>query len=103
MLPRERLRADKRVGGIEGLKEPRGVAYVPEADRLIVSSGRAGSVDIYDGRSLEFVDEVQFGEDPDNVYYDPPPGALTTATARAMGRCWGWSTSRRVPRSRTSN
>ena len=65
------LKAGKRIDGIEGLKEPQGVAYVPDTDKLIVSNGEGASVDIYDGRSLELVNEVELGEDPDNVRYDP--------------------------------
>ena len=65
------LTTGKRVDQVRGLLEPQGVAYVPGTHRLIVSEGGAGFADIYDARSLELVDRVELGSDPDNVRYDP--------------------------------
>src|SRR5215218_3332367 len=65
------LTTGKRVDQVRGLLEPQGVAYVPGTHKLIVSEGGAGFADIYDARSLELVDRVQLGSDPDNVRYDP--------------------------------
>jgi YVTN family beta-propeller protein len=65
------LKASKRTDEIKGLKEPQGVVYVPEDDKLLVSNGEGASLDIYDGQSLKLIDKVDLGEDPDNVRYDP--------------------------------
>lgn len=70
------LKTDKRIGEIRGLKEPQGVAYVPETGRLIVTNGGGASVGIYDGRTLRHIDDINLGEDPDNVRYDAATGRL---------------------------
>jgi len=67
------LRTNKRVGEIQGLQEPQGVVYVPETGRLIVTNGGT-SVGIYDGRTLRHIDEINLGEDPDNVRFDAAAG-----------------------------
>jgi YVTN family beta-propeller protein len=68
------LRTNKRVGEIQGLQEPQGVVYVPETGRLIVTNGGGTSVGIYDGRTLRHIDEINLGEDPDNVRFDAAAG-----------------------------
>jgi len=49
------LKAAKRTDEIKGLKEPQGVAYVPEDNKLLVSNGEGSSLDIYDGQSLSLL------------------------------------------------
>jgi len=68
------LKTGQRTDEIKGLKEPQGVAYVPETDELLVTNGEGASLDIYDGRSLDLINEVELGEDPDNIRYDPRTG-----------------------------
>lgn len=70
------LKTDKRIGEIRGLKEPQGVAYVPETGRLIVTNGGGASVGIYDDRTLRHIGDIQLGEDPDNVRYDAAAGRV---------------------------
>src|SRR5215212_9678219 len=55
---------------IKGLKEPQGVAYVPEDNKLLVTNGDGDTLDIYDGQSLKLLSQVVLGDDPDNVRYD---------------------------------
>src|ERR1051325_1779964 len=43
------LKAGKRVKTIGQLKEPQGIRYVAETDRLYVANGNDGSVRIFDG------------------------------------------------------
>ena len=83
------LKAGKRIDGIKGLEEPQGVAYVPETDKLIVSNGEGASVNIYNGRSLELVNEVDLGEDPDNVRYDPDSGRAYVGYGTGEGSALG--------------
>src|SRR5262245_18368664 len=46
------LGAGKRLHTISGLKEPQGVAYVPEKDVIVVANGQGEGCDLYDGHSL---------------------------------------------------
>ena len=64
------LKAGKPTDEIKGLKEPQGVVYVPEENKLLVTNGNGDSLDIYDAQSLKLLSQVVLGEDPDNVRYD---------------------------------
>src|SRR5215218_11512827 len=60
---------------ITGLREPQGVAYVPEdIQRVSVTNGDGDTLDIYDGQSLKLLTQVVLGDDPDNVRYDAATG-----------------------------
>jgi YVTN family beta-propeller protein len=59
---------------ITGLKEPQGVAYVPEDNKLLVTNGQGNTLDIYDAQSLKLLNQVTLGEDTDNVRYDATTG-----------------------------
>lgn len=64
------LRKGERVHSITGLGAPQGVAYVPEVNRLFVANDKGGICKIYDGKSFQFVGELNFKDDADNVRYD---------------------------------
>lgn len=64
------LKAGKRTNTISGLKEPQGALYVADKDRLFVASGKAGSVKIFDGTSLQLIKTIEYGDDADNLRYD---------------------------------
>jgi DNA-binding beta-propeller fold protein YncE len=64
------LRQGKRIKTIGGLKEPQGVLYVPDSDRLYVASGKDGSVRIFDGTSYTLLKTIEYGDDADNLRYD---------------------------------
>src|ERR687885_1447796 len=64
------LTAGKVTDEIKGLKEPQGVAYVPEGSKLLVTNGQGNTLDIYDAQSLTLLNQVELGEDTDNVRYD---------------------------------
>src|SRR3954447_4367508 len=59
---------------IRGLKEPQGVAYVPEGNKLLVTNGEGDTLDIYDAQSLKLLNQVVLGDDTDNVRYDAKTG-----------------------------
>lgn len=65
------LKAGNRTDEIKNLKEPQGVVYVPEDNKLLVSNGGGTSLDVYDGQSLKLLDQLELGEDADNIRYDP--------------------------------
>jgi hypothetical protein len=65
------LKAGRLASRIAGVAEPQGVVFAPEFDQLFVSSGETGSVEIFDGASLQPVQEVALDSDADNIRYDP--------------------------------
>lgn len=67
VLDVERNRREKSVSGFG---EPQGVLYLPEPDRLYVTNGNAGRVDILDGDSLAAIKRIEKLGDADNVRYD---------------------------------
>jgi YVTN family beta-propeller protein len=68
------LTAAKVTDEIKDLKEPQGVAYVPESNMLLVTNGQGNAMDIYDAKSLTLLSQVALGDDPDNVHYDATTG-----------------------------
>ncbi len=61
------------VGEIPNTAGVHGVALAPELGRGFASDGRAGSVTIFDLKTLRTLDEVKVtGENPDAILYDPP-------------------------------
>jgi hypothetical protein len=65
------LGAGKMTGRLTGVAEPQGVAYVPEFDRLFVTSGETGSVAVFAGAALKTAKEIELDGDADNIRYDP--------------------------------
>src|SRR5438552_9286588 len=64
------VKSGKRVKTISSLKEPQGVLYVPETDRIYVANGNDGSVRIFDGHSYAPLKTLDYGDDADNLRYD---------------------------------
>jgi DNA-binding beta-propeller fold protein YncE len=64
------LKAGKRSKTIGQLKEPQGVLYAPELNRLYVANGNDGSVRIFDATSYALLKTLDYGDDADNVRYD---------------------------------
>ena len=62
----------KRVNTITGLEHPQGSLYVPDVDRIVVSSA-SGKVRFYDAGSYKLLKTIDFGpgSDTDNLRYDP--------------------------------
>src|SRR5215204_6737592 len=83
------LNAGNRMEEIKNLKEPQGVVYVPEGNKLLVTNGEGDSLDIYDGESLTLLDQVVLADDPDNVRYDATTGyayiGYGTGNSSALG------------------
>jgi YVTN family beta-propeller protein len=65
------IKAGKRVKTITGLAEPQGVLYVPTNDRLFVANAKDGSVRIFDGSSYALLKTIDYGDDADNLRFDP--------------------------------
>ena len=64
------VKSGKRVKTISQLKEPQGVLYVPETDRIYIANGNDGSVRIFDGNSYAPLKTLDYGDDADNLRYD---------------------------------
>jgi hypothetical protein len=60
----------KLVHRIAGLKEPQGVAYVPEADTIYVANAGDGSVDRFKGADFAPLGRFKLGDDADNIRVD---------------------------------
>ncbi len=63
----------KPVGEIPNTNGVHGVALAPELSRGFTSNGRAGSITIFDTKTLATIEEVKIeGQNPDAILYDPP-------------------------------
>jgi DNA-binding beta-propeller fold protein YncE len=56
------------------LVEPQGVAYLPEADLVVVANGGDGTVRFFNGADFSPHGVVPLGEGADNVRADPRNG-----------------------------
>jgi DNA-binding beta-propeller fold protein YncE len=65
------LTSAKVVHTIRGLKEPQGLFYWADTNRLYVANGVDGHVRVYDGRSFEQIHEYDLSGDADNIRFDP--------------------------------
>jgi DNA-binding beta-propeller fold protein YncE len=63
----------RRIGG---LREPQGLAYLPDRNELVVASAGDGTVRFFDAGSLAPVGSVSLGDDADNVRVDPRTGQI---------------------------
>src|SRR5947209_1713596 len=60
----------KRIHSIPGLREPQGVLYLADVNRLYVANGEDGTLRIFDGSSYEPIKSIDFGDDADNIRFD---------------------------------
>ena len=65
------VNAGKRIATIKGLREPQGVLYVGDTNRLYVANGEDGTVRIFDANSYKLLSTLNYGDDADNLRYDP--------------------------------
>jgi hypothetical protein len=69
------LKAGKRVQSISNndrlLNEPQSVVYIPELNRIFVSNGQDGTVDVFDAKLFRFIKKIKLlSDDADNMHYD---------------------------------
>ena len=64
------VKQGKRIHSIIGLREPQGVLYLPDVNRLYVANGDDGTLRLFDGSSYELIKSVKLGDDADNVRFD---------------------------------
>jgi DNA-binding beta-propeller fold protein YncE len=54
------------------LNEPQDVVFIPELNRIFVSNGQDGTVDVFDAKSFNFIKKMELpSDDADNMRYDP--------------------------------
>jgi DNA-binding beta-propeller fold protein YncE len=62
----------RRIHSIQaGFVKPQMVAYIPESNRIVVSSEGDGSCKILDADTYKLIDTVKFSDDADQLRYDP--------------------------------
>ncbi len=70
------LKAAKRTYSISNnnrlLNEPQAVVFLPKLNRIFVSNGQDGTVDVFNARSFSFIKKIKLPSgDADNMRYDP--------------------------------
>ena len=55
----------------EGFIKPQMVAYLPDLNRIVVSSEGDGSCKVFEAATYKLIDTVKFSEDADQLRYDP--------------------------------
>lgn len=72
------------VGEIPDTSGVHGIAIVPDLDRGFTSNGRAGSVTIFDLKTLKTVGTVKTGMNPDAIVYDAGSKRIFTMNGRSQ-------------------
>jgi DNA-binding beta-propeller fold protein YncE len=70
------LKAGKRIHSFSNndklLNEPQSVLFIPELNRIFVSNGKDGTVDVFDANSFRMIKTIKLpSDDADNMRYDP--------------------------------
>ncbi|HXL72804.1 MAG TPA: YncE family protein, partial [bacterium] len=60
----------KVIGKVEGIQGAHGVALVPELGKGFVTSGKSGTVVVFDLKSLQKISEIKAQKDADAIVYD---------------------------------
>ena len=60
----------QRIHTISDMKQPQGVLYVPENNRLYIANDEDGTVRILDGTTFKPLQTLDYGDDADNLRYD---------------------------------
>src|SRR5262249_32541975 len=67
---------NRHLRSLKGFKEPQGLVYLPQANRLYVANGEGSRVDVLDGGSLAVVKRIEQLDDADNLRYDAASGTV---------------------------
>jgi DNA-binding beta-propeller fold protein YncE len=73
----------KLVGEIAKTPGVHGIALVPKLGRGFTSNGQEGSVTVFDMKSLQELDRVKVGQNPDGILYDPATERVFTFNGRS--------------------
>ncbi len=64
------LNSGKIIHSIEGLREPQGVAYIPQHHEIIVANAGNGDCYFYNANSFDKIATVHLASDADDIRYD---------------------------------
>ena len=78
------LNTGKQIHSIRGLRNPHGILFVDELNRVFVTNGD-GAVDVFDGSSFKLVKTVKLPSDADNIRYDANAKLAYVAYAQGIG------------------
>jgi DNA-binding beta-propeller fold protein YncE len=92
------LRAGRRTSSIPGMREPQGVAFLPDRNRIIVANGGDGRCAVVDGATLQVAERVPCGDDADNVRHDRAADVLYVGAGRGWLTILGGADAREVGR-----
>ena len=65
------LKAGQRVKTMKGFHAPQGILFLAESNQIVVSNGKGGAVEFFDGTSLQPLGSVRLSSDADTMRYDP--------------------------------
>lgn len=77
------IRAGRWVAHLQGMREPQGVAFVPDVMRLFVANGKGGTVDAFD-RVLAPIGRFDSMQDADNLRHDATSGRVLVGYSSAL-------------------
>ncbi|MDE3183138.1 MAG: YncE family protein [Bacteroidota bacterium] len=64
------LKSKKLIHSIKNLREPQGVAFIPEGNSIFVANGDNGECDVFDAGTFQKTTSIKLSDDADNVRYD---------------------------------
>ena len=70
------IAGNRHVRSLKGFKEPQGLGYLPDGNRLFVANGEGARLDVLDAGSFSVVKRVESLDDADNVRLDATAGTL---------------------------
>lgn len=80
------IAGNRHLRSLSGFKEPQGLAYLPEANRLFVANGEGSRLDIVNGGSLTVVKQIDALDDADNVRLDAATGSIVVGYGKGALR-----------------
>lgn len=91
------LASGKDIHSISGMREPQGVFFVPQSNKLFVANGGDGVVKVLNGSNYKLLSTVHFPSDADDIRYEAAKrlifvgygrggiGVLNAMTGRELG------------------
>jgi DNA-binding beta-propeller fold protein YncE len=78
------LREGRHTVSVPGMREPQGVAFLSDRNRIVVANGGDGQCVVLDGGALQVTQRLPCGDDADNVRYDQVTGLLYVGAGRGQ-------------------
>jgi DNA-binding beta-propeller fold protein YncE len=77
------LDSNKVVGDIPDTPGVHGIALAPKLNKGFISNGRGNNVTVFDLKTLQTLDHVATGQNPDAIYYDAASNRVFTFNGRS--------------------